>query len=166
MPAVMPPRIETRAAQSYLAIAVEGVRQPEIGARLPPLLPQLFAALAKRGVAPAGAPFFRYVSMGSGEGMSVDVGVPVAQRQEGDAELHADELPAGRYAVLTHLGSFMGVHEANLLLHDWLREHRIDAAPVNGRASPGAHVEVYVTDPAQEPDVSKWVTLVEVRLQD
>ena len=166
MPVVLPPRIETRAAQPCVRITVEGVRQPEIGARLPPLLPELFGWLAARGVAPCGPPFFRYVSMSRGDGMTVDVGVPVATRIDADGSVAPDELPAGRYAVLTHVGDFANVYAANVALHNWLQESRLDAAPVDGRASGGAHLEFYISDPTIEPDAAKWISEVAIRLQD
>lgn len=166
MSSLLPPRIETRPAQPCVRITVTGIRQPDIGTRLPALLPELFGWLAARGVAPAGAPFFRYVTMGQGEGMTVDVGVPVAAGVAGDERVQPDALPAGRYAVLTHVGDFANVHAANVALHEWLQAHRLAAAPVDGRESPGAHLESYLSDPATEPDPSKWVTEVAIRLQD
>ena len=166
MPSLMPPRIETRSAQPCVRITADGIRQPDIGTRLPALLPELFGWLAARGVAPAGAPFFRYVTMGQGEGMTVDVGVPVAVATAGDERVQADALPAGRYAVLTHVGDFAQVHTANVALHDWLQQHRLAAVPNTGRASGGAHVESYVSDPSVEPDPSTWITEVAIRLQD
>ncbi len=165
MPVELPPRFETRAAQTCVRITVDDVRQPEIGARLPPLLPELFGWLAARGIAPCGPPFFRYVSMGHGDGMTVDVGVPVATKVDGDARVAPDLLPAGRYAVLTHIGDFANVHSANIALHDWLNEQRIAAAPIDGRSSDGAHLEFYISDPSVEPDPTNWITEVAIRLQ-
>ena len=166
MPILYPPRIEARASQPCVRVTVEGVRQPEIGARLPPLLPELFGWLTARGIAPCGPPFFRYVSMGRGDGMTVDVGVPVAAATNGDGRVAPDVLPAGRYAVLTHVGDFANVHAANVALHDWLQESRLTAAAVDGRASSGAHLEFYISDPMLEPDPTKWITEVAIRLAD
>ena len=161
MPTVMPPRIETRTQTHYVAIAAKVQRQ-EIGMKLPPLLPEVFGWLGANGVAPSGAPFFRYTDMGAG-GLSVEVGVPVAAAVAGGSRVQPGSLPAGRYLTLTYLGDFAGVHEANMELHRWAEEQglvfqRLDAG--------GAHVEFYVTDPQTEPDRSKWVTEVSIRLQD
>ncbi len=168
MPVDLPPHIETRPSQHCVRISVDGVRQPEIGTRLPPLLPELFGWLAARGIAPCGPPFFRYVAMSLEAGMTVDVdvGVAVPSPVEGDGRVQPDVLPQGRYAVLIHRGDFAQVYSANAALHDWLGAHRLAAAPVDGRASGGAHLEFYVTEPDAEPDVSKWVTEVAIRLQD
>ena len=165
MPSVMPPRTETRALTHYVAIAAKAPRA-EIGATLPPLLPEVFGWLAANGIAPAGPPFFRYTDM-SGSALSVDVGVPVgsqvAASVAGGGPVRPGTLPAGRYLSLTYLGDFSGVHQANVDLHQWAQEQglafqRLDAG--------GAHVEFYVTDPQTQPDQSKWVTQVSIRLAD
>lgn len=80
--------------------------------------------------------------------------------------MQADALPVGRNAVLTHVGDFAQVYTANVALHAWRQQHRRAAVPIDGRASGGAHVESYVSDPSVEPDASGWIAEVAIRLQD
>jgi effector-binding domain-containing protein len=53
------------------------------------------------------------------EQMSVEAGVPIAARADGDGEVISGVLPAGRYATVTHVGhpsELIGVTKALL---DW-----------------------------------------------
>ena len=161
MASVMPPRPEMRSQTHYVAIATK-VQQRDIGAQLPKLLPEVFGWLGAHGVAPAGPPFFRYTRMDA-SGLEVEVGVPVAAATAGSGRVRPGSLPAGRYLMLTYLGDFSGVHQANVDIHDWARKQGLAFTPLDAG---GAHVEFYVTDPQTEPDVAKWVTQVSVRLED
>ncbi|MQA76322.1 MAG: hypothetical protein GEU88_18680 [Solirubrobacterales bacterium] len=117
--------------------------------------PALFGRLEELGVTPAGAPFIRYLK--TGERLEIELGVPVPGGVE---ELRAAErtsLPAGRAAVLRHIGHFQGLREAGERLLSWVDEH--------GEQAAGPHWETYVTDPRSEPDSSKWITDVYLPLQ-
>jgi effector-binding domain-containing protein len=73
---------------------------PEITDRMP----GLFGWLAERGIAPAGPPFFRYLVIDMERELEVEAGVPVAAPVDGEGDVLADVLPAGRYATTTHVG--------------------------------------------------------------
>ena len=113
--------------------------------------PRLFGRLAELGVAPAGAPFIRYLRMG--EQFELELGIPVPA---GSAAADG-RLPAGRVAVLRHVGPFSGLREAGEALKRWVAEQGEEAA--------GPFWEAYVTDPSSEPDSSKWITDIHVPLR-
>src|SRR5687767_11212199 len=94
--------IEERTAQPYVTIRRTITMQtfPEIADRMP----GLFEWLAERGIAPAGPPFFRYLVIDMERELDVEAGVPVAAPVDGDGEVLAGVLPAGRYAATTHVG--------------------------------------------------------------
>ena len=84
--------------------------------------PRLSGRLAELGVAPAGAPFIRYLRMG--EQFELELGIPVPA---GSAAADG-RLPAGRAAVLRHVGPFSGLREAGEGLERWVAEQGEEAA--------------------------------------
>jgi effector-binding domain-containing protein len=103
---------------------------------------ELFARLAERNAAPAGAPYIRYLE--TGERLELELGVP-AREDAADAGL-----PGGRAAVLRHIGPYVQLREQCERLVKWVERR--------GEAPAGPHWEAYVTDPRSEPDPSKRIT--------
>lgn len=158
------PEIVPRAEQSYVAIRTR-VTMADLGG-LGARFAEVFAWLSARGVPPAGAPFFRYNVIDMARELEIDAGVPVAQAVEGDGHLVAGVLPAGRYATLTHIGHPAGLIEATKVLLDWAagQDLKWDVAPGDGGERWGSRLEIYLTNPDQEPDMSKWATQLAFRL--
>lgn len=157
------PEIVTRAEQPYVAIRAR-VTLAELGG-LGARFGEVFAWLGARGLAPAGPPFFRYDVIDMMRELEVEAGVPVAVAVDGDAQVSSGVLPAGRYAMLTHVGhpsELLGVTKALL---DWAAGQGLtwDMSPGEGGERWGSRLEIYLTDPGQEPDMSKWVTQLAAR---
>jgi effector-binding domain-containing protein len=164
MPAT--PEIETRTEQPYVAvrarvtmdgIAAFAVRTSEV-----------FDWLGARGLKPAGPPFFRYNVIDMARELEMETGVPIATAVDGDDDVVAGVLPAGRYATVTHTGhpsELVGVTGALL---DWAAEQGLtwDMSPSEDGERWGARLEFYLTDPAEEPDMSTWQTQLAFRLAD
>jgi effector-binding domain-containing protein len=160
------PEIVTRAEQPYMAIRARAT-MAELGG-LGARFGEVFAWLDARGLAPAGAPFFRYNAIDMMRQLQIDVGVPVAAAVDGDGHVVPGVLPAGRYATLTHVGPPGELAGATKTLLDWA-----DAQGLRWDMSPGdsgerwvSRLEIYLTDPGQEPDTSKWQTQLAFRLAD
>jgi effector-binding domain-containing protein len=156
---------------------VEQGEQPYVGrretitmtefARVADHLPGMVGRLADRGIPIAGAPFFRYRVIDMSADLVVEAGIPVAHPVDAPAPLFADTLPAGRYATLTHVGhpdELMGV-TAKLL--DWARSQGLDwdLQPTPTGEVWGCRLEVLMTDPAREPDMHKWETVLRFKLR-
>jgi effector-binding domain-containing protein len=158
--------IEERPAQPYVAIRRTITMQtfPEVADRLP----EVFGWLAARGITPAGPPFFRYLMIDMERELDVEAGVPVATPVDGEGEVLAGVLPAGRYAVTTHVGhpdELITVTGAFLdrAAADGLRW---DAGETDRGTRWGCRLELLHTDPAEEPDMNKWETQLAFRLAD
>jgi effector-binding domain-containing protein len=156
--------IEERPAQPYVAIGRTITMQtfPEIADRLP----GLFGWLAERGVAPAGPPFFRYLVIDMERELDVEAGVPVAAPVDGEGEVLAGSLPAGRYAATTHVGhpdELVAVTGA-FLDEAAAQGLRFDAAETDRGTRWGCRLELLLTNPAEQPDMNKWETKLAVRL--
>jgi effector-binding domain-containing protein len=164
------PKLEDRGEQPYVAIRSR-VRMDELGKVLPPLWGDVFAWLRSRGIEPAGAPFWNYRRFEKGAILEVDVAVPVATAVPGDERVIADVIPAGRYATRLYTGPFEGdglmLATADLLA--WADKNGI--VWDRRQSSPTiedwkARLEIYLTDPAEEPDPQKYVTELAFRLAD
>jgi len=76
-------RIEHRDAQPYAAIKAL-VTMEELGTVLPGLHPEVRGWLAHRGVAPSGAPFFKYNVIDMERQLEVEVEWPITASLDGD----------------------------------------------------------------------------------
>jgi len=158
------PQVEPRARQPYVAIRAH-VTMAELGG-LGARFGEVFSWLGARGVPPAGAPFFRYRVIDMARDLEVDVGVPVETALDGDQSITADVLPAGQYATLTHTGHPSELLGATKALLDWAAGQGVefDMSPGENGERWGSRLEIYLSDPNQEPDMSKWVTQLAFRL--
>jgi effector-binding domain-containing protein len=152
------PEIIERSAQPFVAIGAEVTMGQLPG--LADRLGEVFGWLAERGLTPAGPPFFRYQIIDMERQLRVQAGVPVPAAVSGDDRVTAGVLPAGRYATATHVGPYDGLIEANSDLLQWAKEQGLewDCLDAEDGEHWGCRLEIYLTDPAQEPDPAKWAT--------
>jgi effector-binding domain-containing protein len=150
------PHIEDRSAESYAAIPATVTMQTLAGA-IDRILPELFGWLASQRLAPAGAPFIRYLRIDMDAELEIELGVPVAGPVPADERVRHGELPAGRYVILLHVGPYDGLIDANATLQDWAEERSVRLRREHG-STWGGRVERYLTDPSAEPDSSRWET--------
>ena len=161
------PSFEPRGSQPYV-----GVRRTTTIETFPQVVdsgwPVVFGWLADHDVAWAGAPFIRYRTIDMQGELDVDLAVPVAAGVGGDGEVRADALPAGRYLVLRHVGPYAGLLDANASLRQWAGDHDVELA----MEQTGKHeawlsrIEHYPTNPAEEPDSSKWEVVIAYLTRD
>ncbi len=157
------PALVRRPEQPYAAIY--GVVTMETIPLIADRLPEVFGWLAERGI-PAGPPFLRYNAIGPGGRLEVEAGVPVASAVNGAEPVLAGLLPAGRYAVARHTGPFSQLAGATRDLLGWAAAHGLvwdrTESPAGERW--GCRLEVYLTNPAGEPDPGAWETELAFRL--
>jgi effector-binding domain-containing protein len=158
------PEIETRAEQPYVAVRAK-VTMGEIAA-FARRFGEVFGWLDSHGLAPAGPPFFKYNVIDMARELEMEAGVPVATATDGDDQMVAGVLPAGRYATLTHVGHPSELMAATKALLDWAAEQGLtwDVTPSEDGDRWACRLENYLTDPEQEPDMSKWVTQLAFKL--
>ncbi len=161
-----PPVVLDRGATPYVGIrcAVTMDTIDQAADRVPDLL----GWLAERGVAPAGALFLRYLVIDMERELVVEAGVPVSAAVDGDGEVLAGVLPAGRYVVATVVGAPDVLVGATGELLRWAGERGLawDVLPGTAGDRWGCRLETYLTNPLEEPDVSSWRTELAFRLRD
>ncbi len=158
------PEITQRAAQPYVGISA-WVTMATIGS-VADRIPEIFGWLGARGIAPADPPFFRYHVIDMERQFQVEAGVPVASAPEDDDAIRAGTLPAGRFAIMTHTGAPDTLVAATAELLDWAQARGLawDITHTDAAERWACRLEFYLTDPAEEPDLSKWETQLAFRL--
>ncbi|GAA4064448.1 GyrI-like domain-containing protein [Nonomuraea soli] len=154
----MEPTIIDRPAQPYMGI--KGTVTMTSFAKIADRIPELAGWLPAHGLQIVGAPFFRYYVIDMDGDLQLEVGFPVASTTEGEGDIKPGELPAGRYASVMHHGHPDGLKEvtADLLARDLAWDVRDDRW--------GARLEVFHTNPAEQPDWNEWDTELLFKLKD
>lgn len=155
------PSFVTRPEQPYAAIrlSLDAAQVPQLA---PPLIGEIMGWVAQHGEQ-AGPVFFNYTKM-DGSRMDMEVGVPTKAVVAADERVVTGTLPAGRYAVVTHTGPYDQLRGAHEKLHEWLAQQSLPPQGMNGGRS--TLLEIYHTDPAEEPDPQKWVTEIAFKIGD
>ena len=161
------PKIVERGEQPYVGILAR-VTMRDIGPTAQTLLPEVYGWLARRGIAAAGPPFFRYNVIDMARELEIEFGVPTREAVAGDGRVEAGRLPAGRYASLVFRGPYEELYDANSILIGWARERGIgwDSEQTAAGERFGCRLEIYRTDPREEPDQSKQETEVAIRIAE
>ncbi|GHO58360.1 DNA gyrase inhibitor [Ktedonobacter robiniae] len=160
------PKIENRQAQPYMGIRTR-VPMQKLDVAIPQGLGEIFAFLGKYGVGPVNAPFVRYHIINMPEMLDIEVGVPVANTLPDEGHIHGGVLPAGRYASLIYTGIDHGI-QGNAALLEWGVSQGLvwDRWETKDGDAFGSRLEIFLTNPGEEPDREKWETEVAIRLAD
>ncbi len=131
-------------------------------------LPAMFGGPAERGVAVTGPPFLRYRLIDMSAELVVEAGIPVAGPVEVDEPTFTGTLPAGRYATVSHVGHPDELMAVTARLLDWAQDEGLewDMSPTLEGEMWGCRLEILMTNPAEEPDMHKWETVLLFRLRD
>ncbi len=161
------PTIQERAEQPYLGIRTQATLA-EMGTDvIPRLHSEVLAWMNLHNLAPVGAPFIRFHVINMEARLDIELGWPVASAAPDEGHIQAGVLPAGRYASLIYTDLSNGI-EGNKVLVDWGAQQGLvwDAWDVENGHAFRSRFESFLTNPADEPDQSKWETEVAIRLAD
>ena len=111
----------------------------EIGDKIGACLGQLAPFVGDNA---AGMPIARYTEWDA-EGGTMEIGMPVKAAMESQGDIQAGDLPAGRAAVVTHVGAYDGLAATWDALKVWMANEKLE-----GRDSPW---EQYIDDPGAVP---------------
>jgi effector-binding domain-containing protein len=137
-------RTEQPAAVRTATLAVA-----DIGPWIGPTYEAVATFLAAHGSFPAGPPFARYHRVGE-EKFEVAAGFPVLTPIVGDGDVHPLTLPGGTAASTVHVGPYDAMEPAYRAIFEWITTHHAGAG--------GDPWEIYLSDPAAEPDPATWRT--------
>lgn len=121
------------------------VRLAEVGGVIGAAFGEVYGYLGSHGGTPVGPPFVIYHgSPATDDPFDMEVCAPVARPIDPPAGWAMQELPAGTFATLLHVGPYDTVGDAYETLFAWLGSHRMEAA--------GPPREVYLSEPGTPPD--------------
>lgn len=122
---------------------------------------RIYGWLESHRVAPLGGPLYVYQRFGGpDEPVDVTVAVPISAPVTPSDGLVLGTLPAGTYVVGRHTGAPDSIGTAYDDVRAWAAEHghRLVERREGIAGSWSGHAEQFLTDPAEEPDASRWVT--------
>jgi len=145
-------QVEQREPITYCALPVT-VRMNDIGARVAVAYEQLDLYLASRGIQPNGPGIIRYRLLEMGRPFTIEVGWAIPENTWIDLPYVADVLPAGRYVVGSHLGSFAVLDEVTSEALMWadLQDLTFDMSPSDAGDHWASRAELYLEAPKLGP---------------
>jgi effector-binding domain-containing protein len=119
--------------------------------------------MQKNRVAPGAPPLIRYFSI-EGETVDVDIGIGTSEPVDGDRKVHGNSLPRGRYLTVIHRGPYDLLVNTTRELLEWGAAHSVTWDNQEGPRATSwrARVEHYLSDPAEQPEPSKWETRIAI----
>lgn len=149
-------KIELRVLRAHQTASMrETVGRDDIPAAIGRIFRTVNQAVARQRVDRNGSPFARYHSFG--DVVDLEAGVPVSSPIQPDGEVKPSQLPAGPAAIAVHAGPYEGLSATYAAIDAWLAS--------TGHTASGGPWEIYLTDPSEEPDPTKWLTEIIYPLQ-
>jgi len=141
--------VTVREREAILVVAKRtAVTLPEIGSTLGAAFGEVYGSIGS--TAPAGPPFVIYEGMPEGDRpFDIQVCAPVGRPVDPPAGWVVQELPAGTFASLVHVGPYDSIGVAYENLGRWIPEH--------GMTMAGAPREVYLSEPDTPPEQIRTV---------
>jgi RNA polymerase sigma-70 factor (ECF subfamily) len=129
-------------------------------------IPGLIGWVMDHGYAPVGAPFLRYLVIDMAGELVIQAGVPVASPVETSGDVESGVLPSGRHATTTHVGHPDELEAVTGRLLQWADDEglRFDVHPSDQGDVWASRIEWYETNPAEQNDMSTWVTRLTFKL--
>jgi effector-binding domain-containing protein len=161
------PQIIERPAQAYAFMRFT-VRMDEMLKPAEDGFPIVFNTLAEQGVHPIGAPFYNYRRINMAETLDVEAGIAVERHGTATQQVQFGTLPAGRFVTLRWHGHPAQLEAVTTMLIGWVKQ---TARPLDvEERGDGDHfacrLEIYDTDPDEQPDMEQWVTELAFKLKD
>lgn len=162
----MTPAFKHRPAQPYAALRAQRPRE-QLAELVPERLARMDEWLSMRKLAPAGPPFVRYLIADGDDGtVGVEIGVPLSALPSTGDVVTTGTLPAGRYAVAVHRGSYDDLISTTRTLLEWGESNGVTWAmdEADRVTTWRGRVEHYVTGPADSTPPDDWRTEITILL--
>lgn len=141
---------EVRDGVTVLAMR-RSVPPTEVPTALGEILPGVFAFAVSQGIAITGPPLCCYEEFTEAS-VTLVAGVSISGEPAPEGEVILYTLPAGRYAVAVHEGSYDSLDETYRAVDRYLEGKGLEARTTV--------YEIYLTDPDEYPDPKDWRTEV------
>lgn len=160
------PTIIDREAQAYVAVR-RSIPMAELGSIAAATHDIVIDFVRDTAGVEGGAPFIKYDLIDMEGTMELEFGVPITGSVEPTDEIVLGELPAGRYATVTHTGSYDELYDVTAALVGWAKERGVDwdSQPEGAGERFVSRIESYENDPGEVPE-SELVTTLYFKVRD
>lgn len=125
----------------------------EMSTQMSDLYGQLMAEMGSQGLQITGAPFSHYLSFDEVSGVTEYLsGIHVSGKGKNAGIIKAVNYPEMQVVQAIHTGPYEDLHVSYAKLMEYIAVNKIQVT--------GETIEFYFTDPSQEPDITKWQTLI------
>lgn len=121
----------------------------EISEAMGPAFGEIMQVISSNGAQVIGAPFSIWYEW-EDEMMEFDNAIPINKKINGTDKVLPIKTYQGKVAHVSHMGEYSTTHLSWEILESYLKDNNLEKN--------GAPYEVYVTDPQNVPDPSKWIT--------
>jgi effector-binding domain-containing protein len=152
--------------------ATAGIRQwvsfEEFGPAIGASADEVIGWLAKHGSEPKGPLYIRYHVINMPRRMEVEIGFFIDPGPASEGRVTVGETPAGKYVRTNYTGHYDGLMTATGLLIGWAKEAGIvwDAWDTPEGQAFASRLELYHTDPDENPDPETWVTEIAIKTKE
>ena len=159
------PTIVDRDSTPYVAV-LRRVPMSEIG-RISASTHDLVLDFVRQNGGEPGAPLIKYNLVDMEGIMELEFGVLLNSDVTATGEFFVGELPAGRYATITHTGPYDELYDVTGLFVGWAKERGIawDSEPEGAGERFVSRVETYLNDPADVAE-QELVTQLDFKVRD
>ena len=135
-----------------LVIPGKGTMQ-EMNSQMSGLYGQLMAEMGSQGLQITGAPYSHYISFDQASGVTEYlVGIHVSGKGKNSGIIKAVNYPEMQVIQAIHTGPYEDLHVSYARIMEYIAVNKLQIT--------GETIEFYFTDPSQEPDITKWQTLI------
>ncbi len=139
--------------EGLLAVTIkEQCAMDKLSSKMFDMYTTLMAYLKNNNIEITGSPFAIYHACIVEGHTMLECGLPISTKIAGKENIKFIELPASKTIMASHFGNFNTVKTTYGALQKYISENNLEVT--------GSPWEVYITDPMQEPDQSKWETKV------
>ncbi|HOV12546.1 MAG TPA: GyrI-like domain-containing protein [Bacteroidales bacterium] len=128
-------------------------RIDEIDMIIGKLFGELYQYLGMNRIECTAPPFVRYLVWDEKANKNVmEAGVFIKEPVKGNDRVKYQEIPVQNYVRAIHTGAYESVHNTHMVIDKYIIDNKLTLT--------GAPMEIYITDPEKEPDITKWETEV------
>ncbi len=137
---------------------IDSTSMEEMGTKIGNAYREVAEHLSKKGIQFAGQPYLKYLSDFDPEKKVVfEAGFPVTNQIEKSGRIIPSELKQSKTVTTTHFGAYEAMDLTYNALMQYIQENNLVIS--------GNSFEIYITDPKNEPDTSKWETEIYIPVQ-
>lgn len=145
-------KVEEKQVQATQVLSIKTTcSQEELSDKLGELYGEMVQHMQKNKLEFAGHPTAIYHKYDP-KAIEFEACIPVSRPGKSAGRIVAKEMKAGHVAMIAHYGPYEGTYNAHMHMDKWLQD--------NHKTTAGSPWEVYITDPGEEKDPSKWLTEV------